>query len=158
MSEMVRILERGYQMMWREDRFEDALIGLDPDFEWVVPNHPEGEVRQGPEATIAFFREWIEPWSELQVDWEGKAFGYGIVDKPDFWIHDRGQVGAPVHVAFGAPDRGTVDEFHRAAVEAGGRDNGEPGPRFYHDNYYGAFVLDPDGNNIEAVCHRPPDL
>jgi ketosteroid isomerase-like protein len=70
MSEIVRILERGYQMMWREDRVEDALIGLDPEFEWVVPNHPEGEVRHGPEATIAFFHEWIEPWSELQVDWE----------------------------------------------------------------------------------------
>jgi ketosteroid isomerase-like protein len=70
MSETLRVLQRGYEMIWREDRLEDALIGLDPEFEWVVPNHPEGEVRYGPEATIAFFREWIEPWSELQVDWE----------------------------------------------------------------------------------------
>ena len=66
----MRILERGYQMIWREDRLEDALIGLDPEFEWVVPGHPEGDVRHGPEATIAFFRDWIEPWDELQVDWE----------------------------------------------------------------------------------------
>jgi ketosteroid isomerase-like protein len=70
MNEMVRILERGYELLWREDRAEEALIGLDPDFEWVVPNHPEGDVRYGPEATIAFFRDWIEPWQELHVDWE----------------------------------------------------------------------------------------
>jgi ketosteroid isomerase-like protein len=70
MSEMMRVLQRGYELIWREDRLEDALIGLDPDFEWVVPNHPEGELRRGAEATIAFFRDWIEPWGELQVDWE----------------------------------------------------------------------------------------
>jgi ketosteroid isomerase-like protein len=70
MSEVMRILQRGYEMMWREDRLEDALIGLDPGFEWVVPGHPEGDVRQGADATIAFFRDWIEPWAELQVDWE----------------------------------------------------------------------------------------
>ncbi|MET0927344.1 MAG: VOC family protein, partial [Solirubrobacterales bacterium] len=55
-----------------------------------------------------------------------------------------------------APDRATVDAFHEAALAAGGRDNGEAGPRpIYHEHYYGAFVLDPDGNNIEAVCHYP---
>jgi ketosteroid isomerase-like protein len=70
MSEVMRILQRGYEMMWREDRVEDALIGLDPEFEWVVPGHPEGDVSRGPEATIAFFRDWIEPWVELHVDWE----------------------------------------------------------------------------------------
>jgi ketosteroid isomerase-like protein len=70
MSAALRILERGYELIWREDRLEDALIGLDPEFEWVVPGHPEGDVRRGPEATIAFFRDWIEPWDELHVDWE----------------------------------------------------------------------------------------
>ena len=61
-----------------------------------------------------------------------------------------------VHVAFTAPDRETVDAFHAAALEAGGKDNGGPGVReIYHPNYYGAFVLDPDGHNIEAVCHTP---
>jgi ketosteroid isomerase-like protein len=70
MKEALRMLERGYQLMWREDRLEDALVGLEPDFEWVVPGHPEGDVRHGPEATIAFFRDWIEPWAELHVDWE----------------------------------------------------------------------------------------
>jgi ketosteroid isomerase-like protein len=70
MSEMLRILQRGYELIWREDRLEDALVGLAPDFEWVVPRHPEGDVRHGPDATIAFFRDWIEPWEELHVDWE----------------------------------------------------------------------------------------
>ena len=70
MSEMMRMLQRGYELIWREDRVEDALVGLDADFEWVVPGHPEGDVRHGPDATIAFFRDWIEPWAELQVDWE----------------------------------------------------------------------------------------
>jgi predicted lactoylglutathione lyase len=60
------------------------------------------------------------------------------------------------HVAFAAESRKTVDEFYAAAIAAGGRDNGKPGLRpHYHENYYGAFVLDPDGNNIEAVCHSP---
>jgi len=70
MRDMTRILQRGYELIWREDRLEDALSGLDPDFEWVVPRHPEGDVRRGPDATIAFFRDWIEPWEDLKVDWE----------------------------------------------------------------------------------------
>ncbi len=83
------------------------------------------------------------------------ACGLGTQGKPYFWIGAREQSG-PVHVAFTAPDRATVDAFHSAALAAGGRDNGTPGLReHYHPNYYGAFVLDPDGNNIEAVCHRP---
>ena len=61
-----------------------------------------------------------------------------------------------LHVAFAAVDRAQVDAFHAAAVAAGGTDNGAPGPRpLYHADYYGAYVLDPDGNNIEAVCHEP---
>ncbi len=70
----------------------------------------------------------------------------------------RDPVTPSAHIAFAAPDRATVDAFHDAALAAGGRDNGEPGPRpIYHEHYYGAFVLDPDGNNIEAVCHLPGD-
>lgn len=86
---------------------------------------------------------------------DGQAYaGFGV-DKPSFWI-GLGQVGEPTHVAFAAPDRKTVDAFYAAAIAAGGRDNGGPGLRsHYHPNYYGAFVLDPDGHNIEAVCHRP---
>jgi catechol 2,3-dioxygenase-like lactoylglutathione lyase family enzyme len=81
--------------------------------------------------------------------------GLGRDRKPDFWLR-RGEPAGEVHIAFSAPDRPTVDAFHAAAVAAGGRDNGGPGVReIYHPHYYGAFVLDPDGNNVEAVHHRP---
>jgi catechol 2,3-dioxygenase-like lactoylglutathione lyase family enzyme len=84
------------------------------------------------------------------------AAGFGIDGKPDFWIGGEGGIDKPLHVAFAADSRAAVDAFHRAAIKAGGRDNGGPGLRpHYHANYYGAFVLDPDGHNIEAVCHRP---
>lgn len=80
--------------------------------------------------------------------------GLGEEGKPYFWI-STGPV-ARTHLAFVAPDRAAVDAFHQAALAAGGRDNGPPGLRpDYHPNYYAAFVLDPDGHNIEAVCHAP---
>lgn len=83
--------------------------------------------------------------------------GFGRDGKPWFWISaDRRPVTTNVHVAFTASDRATVDAFHAAALEAGGTDNGAPGLRtHYHPTYYGAFVLDPDGNNVEVCCHRP---
>lgn len=82
--------------------------------------------------------------------------GFGEPPKPDFWI-SRGQPNnPPVHVAFRASSRAMVDAFYKAAIEAGGKDNGAPGVRaHYHPDYYGAFVLDPDGHNVEAVCHEP---
>jgi len=82
--------------------------------------------------------------------------GFGEPPKPDFWIHEAKPNDPPIHVAFRVPTRAVVDKFYAAALAAGGRDNGAPGPRpHYHANYYGAFVLDPDGHNIEAVCHEP---
>ncbi len=82
--------------------------------------------------------------------------GYGKDGKPDFWIGTGTAGNTRVHVAFSATSRGAVDAFYRAAIQAGARDNGAPGLRpHYHANYYGAFVLDPDGHNIEAVCHAP---
>ena len=83
--------------------------------------------------------------------------GFGRDRKPDFWISsEREPITENVHVALAAPDRATVDAFHAAALEAGGTDNGQPGLReHYHPTYYGAFVRDPDGNNIEVVCHKP---
>ncbi|PRQ03840.1 Glyoxalase-like domain protein [Enhygromyxa salina] len=79
--------------------------------------------------------------------------GFGT-NKPDLWIApSEGEI-APTHIAFLAASRAEVDAFHRTALAAGGRDNGPPGVRaYYHPNYYGAFILDPDGYNIEAVCH-----
>lgn len=90
-----------------------------------------------------------------------EAFGYaGFGSKgageaiASFWLHQGNNPGSTVHIAFAAQDRATVDAFYEAAIQAGGIDNGKPGIRgHYHPNYYGAFVLDPDGYNIEAVCH-----
>ena len=84
--------------------------------------------------------------------------GYGRDGKPSFWIAAGSDEGTKLagHVAFAAPDRASVDAFHRAAMGAGGLDNGAPGLRpHYHESYYGAFVIDPDGHRLEAVCHRP---
>lgn len=81
--------------------------------------------------------------------------GYGR-DKPVFWLSDGKKPHDTQHVAFTADSRAQVDAFYAAAIAAGGRDNGGPGLRpHYHPDYYGAFVFDPDGNNVEAVCHAP---
>ncbi len=87
----------------------------------------------------------------------GAHLGYGRDGNPFFWIGSGSPAGGACHVALAAPDRATVDAFHKAALAAGGKDNGAPGLRpHYHPDYYGAFVLDPDGNNIEAVHHGAP--
>ncbi|MEO3387744.1 VOC family protein [Mesorhizobium sp. CAU 1741] len=84
-----------------------------------------------------------------------KVGGYGRTT-PHFWLNESGETGPGRHYAFRATTRAEVDAFHAAGLAAGGRDNGAPGLRpHYHENYYGAFVLDPDGNNVEAVCHAP---
>ncbi len=90
------------------------------------------------------------------------AIGHGVVQEGDGWfradelyVTDRGTLTGRMHLAFVAPDRAAVDRFHAAGLAAGGRDNGVPGLRAYHPGYYGAFLLDPDGNNIEAVHHGP---
>lgn len=81
--------------------------------------------------------------------------GFGDDGKPWFWV-TPGSPSGPTHIAFHAADHASVDAFHAAALAAGGRDNGPPGIRsHYHPNYYAAFVLDPDGNNVEAVTHSP---
>jgi catechol 2,3-dioxygenase-like lactoylglutathione lyase family enzyme len=81
--------------------------------------------------------------------------GFGEGDKPYFWIGTGARPLGGTHVAFVAPSAAEVEAFYRAALAAGGRDNGAPGPRpHYHQNYYGAFVYDPDGNNVEAVIHN----
>lgn len=84
-----------------------------------------------------------------------KVGGYGR-ERPVFWLHEASPTGPGRHYAFTARSRAEVDAFHKAALAAGGRDNGAPGLRpHYHADYYGAFVFDPDGNNVEAVCHAP---
>jgi catechol 2,3-dioxygenase-like lactoylglutathione lyase family enzyme len=104
-----------------------------------------------------FYVRALEPLGYTkQMEFEEYAAGFGTGDGvPDFWIGKRPERGAS-HVAFSAPDRATVDRFYEAAMAAGGTDNGAPGIRGdYHPNYYSAYVYDFDGNNIEAVCHKP---
>jgi catechol 2,3-dioxygenase-like lactoylglutathione lyase family enzyme len=94
------------------------------------------------------FRE-IGSWSDSK-----REISFGLEDANDFAISEEYEVGGQLHIAFAADTREQVDAFHEAALAAGGRDNGAPGPRpEYSASYYGAFVLDPDGHNVEAVCH-----
>lgn len=107
------------------------------------------------ERSRAFYEAAFAPLGIAYVMHNIAGVGFGRDGRPAFWISDRG-AGGPVHVAVTSPDRAAVEAFHRAALAAGGRDNGPPGLRpQYHPSYYGAFVLDPDGNNIEAVSHHP---
>ena len=109
------------------------------------------------ERSKAFYERALAPLGlTLMMEPIPETGGFGDGRSPFFWITTRGEPKGELHVAFTADDRETVDKFHAAALEAGGTDNGGPGIReIYHPNYYGAFVLDPDGNNVEAVCHRP---
>jgi catechol 2,3-dioxygenase-like lactoylglutathione lyase family enzyme len=87
---------------------------------------------------------------------DSRHAGFGVAGKPDFWIGTGETTRGSLHIALAAASRAVVDAFHAAALAAGATDNGAPGPRpHYHANYYGAFVRDPDGHNIEAVCHAP---
>jgi catechol 2,3-dioxygenase-like lactoylglutathione lyase family enzyme len=109
------------------------------------------------EASKAFYEQALAPLGlKPMMEPAPKICGFGD-DFPYFWIAQRDfGPDSGTHVAFRVDDRETVDAFHAAALAAGGRDNGEPGVReIYHPHYYGAFVHDPDGNNIEAVCHKP---
>jgi catechol 2,3-dioxygenase-like lactoylglutathione lyase family enzyme len=115
------------------------------------------------ERASAFYRAALKPLGlgvlmEVTAEETGgdAHTGFGENDKPFFWIGTGKKPKGGTHVAFTAKTRAEVDAFYRAGLAAGGRDNGAPGLRpQYHANYYGAFVFDPDGNNIEAVCHRP---
>jgi catechol 2,3-dioxygenase-like lactoylglutathione lyase family enzyme len=107
------------------------------------------------EASKTFFVRALAPLGIEALSEVHGWVGFGKAGKPEFWFGAHGQVSAPLHIAFTAQDREQVRAFHAAALAAGGKDNGAPGIReFYHPNYYGAFVIGPDGHNIEAVCHR----
>jgi catechol 2,3-dioxygenase-like lactoylglutathione lyase family enzyme len=109
------------------------------------------------ERSQRFYDSALRPLGVARLYGDGERFaGYGIAPKAFFWIgiRDRPQTGA--HIAFAADDRATVERFYQEAIAAGGRDNGSPGLRPHYDpDYYGAFVLDADGHNIEAVCRVP---
>ena len=112
----------------------------------------------------AFYEAALAPLGiSLLMEFAESNAGFGsetkVGPKPYFWIHSRGRpVVSRAHLAFGARSNDLVDAFHAAALAAGATDNGAPGPRpIYHPGYYGAFVLDPDGNNVEVVCHTTGD-
>jgi catechol 2,3-dioxygenase-like lactoylglutathione lyase family enzyme len=108
------------------------------------------------ERSRPFYERALSPLGYSVVMSSPQGAGFGVAGKPIFWIARRDPVNTGVHVAFHAGRRASVDAFHAAALAAGGRDNGMPGLRtHYHPSYYGAFAFDPDGNNIEAVCHDP---
>jgi catechol 2,3-dioxygenase-like lactoylglutathione lyase family enzyme len=108
--------------------------------------------------SMSFYDRALKSLGIERLYGDGGTFaGYGIGRKAFFWIGRRDQVTTGAHIAFTAVDRAAVDAFHVFALAAGGRENGPPGLRpQYHAHYYGAFILDPDGHNIEAVCHQPP--
>ena len=111
------------------------------------------------ERSRAFYEAALAPLG-YRVMLEPAPGNVGMgADRPDFWLAFDPEATGFAHVAFRADTTELVDAFHRAAHDAGGRDNGAPGPRpQYHPRYYGAFVLDPDGNNVEAVCHAAAEV
>jgi len=106
----------------------------------------------------AFYTACLKPLNitlimEIEEGWAG----YGRDENPEFWFGPEETIQQPMHIAFRAANRAEVDAFYTAAIAAGGKCNGQPGLReVYHPNYYGAFIIDPDGHNIEAVCHAAP--
>jgi catechol 2,3-dioxygenase-like lactoylglutathione lyase family enzyme len=106
-----------------------------------------------------FYENALAPLGmSLLMEFSEAAAGFGRDDgtRPSFFIERDGEpIRGGLHIAFGAETRAEVDAFHAAAIAAGGTDNGAPGLRWYHADYYGGYVLDPDGNNVEAVCHLP---
>jgi catechol 2,3-dioxygenase-like lactoylglutathione lyase family enzyme len=99
-------------------------------------------------ASRKFYQKALAPLGYEMDKQYGDAFGFAESGRHDFWV-TQGKVGTPAHVAFHARDTAAVDAFYRAAMKAGGKDNGPPGPR--EEYGYAAFVLDPDGHNVEAV-------
>ena len=118
-------------------------------------DHVSLKVKDGARSR-KFYEKALAPLGYKVIsEYDGGA-GLGAEDKSALWISEGGSHSPIVHLAFVAPDHATVEAFHKAALGAGGRDNGKPGPRQdYGPHYYAAFAFDPDGNNVEAVCNRP---
>ncbi len=117
-------------------------------------------------TTKSFYEQAFEPLgysvqTEMVATWDAefptrRICAFGPPGKPAFWVIETQEAATPRHIAFLAPNRKAAAAFHAAGLAAGGQDNGAPGLRpMYHADYFGAFLLDPDGNGIEAVCHQP---
>ena len=109
-------------------------------------------------ATRAFYEAVLPPLGyELLMEFPDMC-AFGLPNNPTFWVIAVESPATPRHWAFAAGDREMVTHFYHTGLQHGGRDNGSPGLRpDYHEHYYGAFLLDPDGNNVEAVCHQPEE-
>jgi len=153
---VLQLTTRAFRNASRRPR--SKVDGVSPPTTRPLIDHLALRVRDLKRSRI-FYENALEPFGVKVVE-SSLGPGFAIEGGGDFWIGEGEPPAAPVHVAFAAADRATVDKFHRAAVEAGGRDNGAPGLRpHYHAGYYAAFVIDPDGNNVEAVFHgdgQPP--
>ena len=153
---VARDRERPGERQRRVERADDAVI---EDHLGLMFDHVGLNVKDY-QASRAFYETALAPlgWTVVAewpvTRWSGSA----MQSEPCSGSIEREPYGTGTHVAFTCDDRATVDAFHAAALAAGGRDNGPPGLRWYHENYYGAFILDPDGNNIEAVCHAATGL
>ena len=107
------------------------------------------------EASVRFYRAALAPLGHVLASHDDGGAGFGPAGAPALWLYRANDASPGAHVAFNAPDRAAVDRFHAAGLKAGGRDHGRPGLRAdYGPSYYAAFLLDPDGNNVEAVCLR----
>ncbi len=106
------------------------------------------------DASVGFYTAALAPLGYGLCSRDGAGAGFGPGGEPALWLYlDRSARGAGVHIAFRAPDHAAIRKFHAAGLEAGGRDNGAAGPRAdYSPSYFAAFLIDPDGNNVEAVC------
>ena len=109
------------------------------------------------EKTKEFYLAALKPLGYTLFMEGEKYLGLAVDGKPDLWFHPTTvSINSHTHIALRVENRELVDKFYEAAIAAGGKDNGAPGLRtIYHPSYYGAFVLDPDGHNLEAVCHKP---
>jgi catechol 2,3-dioxygenase-like lactoylglutathione lyase family enzyme len=127
--------------------------------DWMITLDHVGIAVADYQRSKAFYEQALAPLGlELLMEFSEAAAGFGRDDggRPSFFIEAHGEPArGRLHIALRARSRAEVDAFHAAAVAAGGTDNGAPGLRWYHADYYGAYVLDPDGNNIESVCHEP---
>jgi catechol 2,3-dioxygenase-like lactoylglutathione lyase family enzyme len=104
-------------------------------------------------AAVRFYKAALAPLGHVLCSQDGACAGFGPEGAPALWLYADASAQAGTHVAFRATDRKAVDRFHGAGVDAGGKDHGKPGVRAdYAPNYYAAFLIDPDGNNVEAVC------
>jgi catechol 2,3-dioxygenase-like lactoylglutathione lyase family enzyme len=108
------------------------------------------------DASVRFYKAALAPLGQVLCSSDDSGAGFGPKGEPALWLYRvKGSAGSGAHVAFRAPDRAAVDRFHKEGLKAGGRDHGHPGLRAdYSPSYYAAFLIDPDGNNVEAVCMR----